>query len=271
MIKIQFCGFHTRNVNRDIIYRPKGTGGYLFLVILSPMHFEYQNGESEVAQPGACILYTPRVYQHYQAEDVFFNSFVEFTCDERIQDVFAFPCNQIFYPAQYEVLNQQIKKIHQEYLGAAAFGEEMLALYLQELLILLSRSVQAGDSAKRVSSEVYQEFYSARFLMLNKCQEDWTTDKLCELVNFEKSRFYQLYQQFFNSTPNEDLIQARLQLALYHMTNQSIPIQTAAYQAGFQNVNYFNRLFKKRFGCAPGEYRKKKDYGNKEENGWQGH
>lgn len=254
---IRFCGFHTRNADRDRIYRPNGLEGYLFLVILSRMHFEYGDGRKETAEPGACMLYTPGVYQNYYAEAEFFNSFVEFTFDRDKIERLALPCNRIFYPEHYEVYNQQIKKIHQEYLGREAYREEMMESYLEQLLFLIGRSMQADGEENEIPMEVYQEFDSVRRMMLWKCQDNWTVEKLCQAVNFEKSRFYQLYQKFFNSTPKEDLIQARLQLALYHMTNKSITIQTAAFQAGFGNINYFNRLFQKRFGCTPSEYRKK--------------
>ncbi|MCI8288090.1 MAG: helix-turn-helix transcriptional regulator, partial [Lachnospiraceae bacterium] len=54
------------------------------------------------------------------------------------------------------------------------------------------------------------------------------------------------------------LIQARLQKVCFLLTNDAITIREAAYESGFQNINYFNRLFRKTFGCTPGEYRKNK-------------
>ena len=257
-MEVKFCGFHTHNVNRDVIYRPSWQSGYLFVLVLAPMYFEYEDSTGEMAQPGGCILYKPGAYQHYYAEEIFFNSFVEFTYDTKIEEGYSIPCNRVFYPKQYEILNQQLRKIHQEYLSKGMFGEEMIELYLRQLIVMLGRSFQ-GTQAEYIDHEVYQEFYESRFLMLTQCQQVWTTERLCSLVKFERSRFYQLYQQYFNSTPKEDLIQARLQLALYHMTNHSNTIQTAAYQAGFQNINHFNRLFKCRLGCTPGAYRKRSD------------
>ena len=56
----------------------------------------------------------------------------------------------------------------------------------------------------------------------------------------------------------DELIQARLQKVCFLLTNDAITIREAAYESGFQNINYFNRLFRKTFGCTPGEYRKNK-------------
>ena len=35
MIKIEYCGYHTHNPDRELIYRPSGTASYLFLLVLS--------------------------------------------------------------------------------------------------------------------------------------------------------------------------------------------------------------------------------------------
>lgn len=257
MAEIQFCGFHTRNIDHDRIYRPHGLDAYLFLIVLSQMQFTYEDGTQETAAPGACILYTPGVYQDYYATDVFLNSFVEFSYEEERIRRLGLTCNRIFYPGHYEIYNEKIKQLHQEYLGKEPYREEMMGHDLDQLLLLLGRLVQTAGDDGETDMETYQRFVSVRHMMLWQCQENWTTEQLCEAAHFEKSRFYQLYQKFFSCTPREDLIQARLQLALYHMTNSSITVSDAAYKAGFGNMNYFNRLFKKRFGCTPGEYRKR--------------
>ncbi len=255
-MEIHFCGFHTRNIDCDRIYRPDGQEWYLFLLVLSRMRFTYADGRRETAEPGACILYTPGEPQDYCAEGKFLNSFVEFSYDVEKIDRLGLPCNRIFYPVRYEIYNEQIKRIHQEYLGKEPYREEMMGHYLDQLLLLLGRLVRTAGDDGETDMETYQRFVSVRHMMLWQCQKSWTTEQLCAAAHFEKSRFYQLYQKFFNCTPREDLISARLQLALYHMTNSSLAVSDAAYLAGFGNISYFNRLFKKRFGCTPGEYRK---------------
>ena len=34
-------------------------------------------------------------------------------------------------------------------------------------------------------------------------------------------------------------------------------VTAVAQSCGFDNLSYFNRLFRKKYGCTPGEYRKK--------------
>ena len=44
--------------------------------------------------------------------------------------------------------------------------------------------------------------------------------------------------------------------ALRRPTSRQVPISTIAYDCGFSDVSHFNRVFRRRFGCAPGEVRK---------------
>lgn len=253
---VTFCGYHTHNQNQDVIYRPNGLEEYLFLLVLAPMEFTFANGEQVRAQRGACMLYLPGTFQHYQAEEEFFNSFVEFTGLPQLDFPMSLPTNRLFYPSNLDQLNRLLQKIHQEFLLQQSESGQLMALYVQELLLLAARGV-AHHQRLQNDTSLYQEMHSLRLSMLADCQKEWTAEKLSDLLQISQSKFYRLYREYFHTTPNEELICARLQLALYHITNQSMTIQEAAYQSGFANINHFHRLFKKRYGCTPSQYRKR--------------
>ena len=42
MITVEYCGYHTHNPDQDLIFRPSGSASYLFLLVLSPMYFTFQ-------------------------------------------------------------------------------------------------------------------------------------------------------------------------------------------------------------------------------------
>jgi 2-isopropylmalate synthase len=42
------------------------------------------------------------------------------------------------------------------------------------------------------------------------------------------------------------------------LRNSSMTVENIAYAAGYQNVEHFNRQFKKKFGITPVEYRNQK-------------
>ena len=78
---IHICEYNRSNADYDIIYRPEGSGDYLFLLFKTPMRV-YAGKQFSITQENACIFYTPGHEQHYQAVQKFRNSYVHFWCNE---------------------------------------------------------------------------------------------------------------------------------------------------------------------------------------------
>lgn len=258
MITIDYCGYHTHNPDHSLIYRPNGSDSYLFLLVLSPMIFNFQNRPAVKAAPGACILFEPGCYQHYQAAKKFYNSYVHFFCEDALIRKYQITTNALFFPSNTEEIHWLIKKIYQEFLNRLPECEELLHLYINQLLILISRTQMQTQIPNEQQQAIYPELLSIREQMLNKCEQPWNIDQLCQILHMGKSQLYKYYQQFFCSSPMDELIQARLQKACFLLSNEAITIKEAAFLSGFQNINHFNRLFRKTYGCTPREYRRKK-------------
>ncbi len=258
MITVEYCGYHTHNPDRDIILRPYGSESYLFLLILSPMTFYFQNHNPVKVKPGACILYSPGKYQHYQAENEFFNSYVHFYCKPEDIRGYEIKKNHIFYPDNTEDLNWLLKKIYQEFINGLSKSEDMLDLYVRELFVLLHRGRLREVIPDEQRKGIYPELLSLRQQVLGNCEQPWSVEQMCRILNIGKSQLYKYYEDFFHSTPKKELVQARLQKAKYLLKNDAVTVNQAAYESGFNNICYFNRMFKLQCGCTPGEYRGQK-------------
>lgn len=257
MITIDYCGYHTHNPNQDIILRPTGTASYLFLLALSPMTFYFQNHSQVKVKSGGCILYTPGTYQHYQADNEFFNSYMHFFCKAEDIKKYEILQNKIFYPDNSDELNWLLKKIYQEFINKLSQSEDMIDLYIHQLMILLHRGKLREAIPVEHKENIYPELLSLRQQVLANCEEPWDVEKMCGMLNIGKSQLYRYYELFFHSTPKKELIQARLQKAQYLMKNDAVTINQAAFDSGFQNICHFNRIFKAHCGCTPSEYRGK--------------
>lgn len=258
MITIDYCGYHTHNPDRDLILRPHGSSSYLFLLVLSPMLFTFKDSPTPVsAAPGACILYEPGIYQHYQAERTFFNSYVHFICSDSLLAPYHIIRNRLFYPGNTDTINWLLKNIYHEFIHRFDHSEEMTDLYVRQLLIELHRSCQGSLSETSHHQNLYPELLALRSNMLQTCSRPWNVEQLCQTLNIGKSQLYHYYNLYFHCSPKEELLQARLQKARYLLSNDAVTVKQAAWEAGFQNICYFNRIFKKVCGCSPGEYRKK--------------
>lgn len=66
MITLHFCEYNRFNQDYDTIFRPGGSGDYLFLLLKTPMKI-YLQEELIITKENACLLFTPQTPQHYQA------------------------------------------------------------------------------------------------------------------------------------------------------------------------------------------------------------
>lgn len=98
---IHICEYNRSNADYDIIYRPEGSGDYLFLLFKTPMRV-YVGKQFSITQENACIFYTPGHEQHYQAVQKFRNSYVHFWCNEDLGARYGIVPNMIFYPQNTE-------------------------------------------------------------------------------------------------------------------------------------------------------------------------
>ena len=60
-------------------------------------------------------------------------------------------------------------------------------------------------------------------------------------------------------SPNEYIIELRLQFAKSLLDNTNISIKQVSEHVGYNDQYFFSRLFKKHIGISPQEYRKRKN------------
>ncbi len=252
MITVNFCEYSRFNQDYDTIFRPQGSGDYLFLLFKTPMKV-YLGGELQITKENACLLYTPGQPQHYQAVRRFGNSYLHFSSGEDPSHSYAIPANQIFYPENYVEVDDFIRRLQQEYLSNSPHREAYIHALCTQMFISLSRSLSRTANVQD-QENLYPLFLSLRLRMLTDCQEDWNLERLCGYANLEKSQFYHYYRKFFSTSPKYDLLQVRLEKAKNLLSNEALQVNEVARLCGFSSLAHFSRYFKKCCGCPPGEY-----------------
>lgn len=86
--------------------------------------------------------------------------------------------------------------------------------------------------------------------------EQINIDALCNEACMSKTNFFRTFKDTFGLSPVEFIIQERIGLAKMLLKNPSINISEVCFKSGFNNLNYFIRLFKRFEGITPGLYLK---------------
>lgn len=85
--------------------------------------------------------------------------------------------------------------------------------------------------------------------------ELYTTKLMCEMAELSESRFRKLFKIQLGKSPNEYLRDLRITTAARMLLVSNDNISNIAYEVGFEDPNYFIRIFKKAFGLTPKQYR----------------
>lgn len=129
-------------------------------------------------------------------------------------------------------------------------------LNLKELLIRLVQS----QYLQQISRESLENSNSGRLHFILDYIRKHITDKiliddLSVKAHMNRSAFFKVFKDQFGITPVEYINRERVKLAKHLLSDSSLSITEISWQSGFNDVNYFVRLFKKTEGITPGTYR----------------
>ena len=84
-----------------------------------------------------------------------------------------------------------------------------------------------------------------------------TADEAAKLCNLSVGRFRVLFRQVFRRPFASYELNCRLNCAADDILNSRMTVKDAAYEWGFYDTSHFSRLFKRTFGCPPGQYKRR--------------
>ncbi|WP_077610090.1 AraC family transcriptional regulator [Clostridium sp. Marseille-P2415] len=87
--------------------------------------------------------------------------------------------------------------------------------------------------------------------------EDITLNDLAGSVHMNSRYFCRFFKEFTGQTPMEYLNVYRIEAACEQLTSTTHTVTEIAFNCGYNDINYFIRVFKKVKNCTPGRYLKK--------------
>lgn len=153
-----------------------------------------------------------------------------------------------------------VKKAIEEY-DAKRIGYELeVKASVYHLLVLLLRSY--------IDKIYTQEDFDARVDRMKSLSplfqfieenyaEKITAHSLAQRANLSLSHFCRIFKQVAGKTVTDYINDSRLTKAVLLLADNNQNITGIALDCGFYDANYFSRIFKKRFGISPMEFRKK--------------
>ena len=82
-------------------------------------------------------------------------------------------------------------------------------------------------------------------------------DKMVELSGYSREHLSRLMRKHYNTSITEFINNLRINYACNMLINSNIDILSICYDAGFLNLSWFYKVFKKNIGITPSEFREK--------------
>ena len=156
-----------------------------------------------------------------------------------------------------------IMKVYNLLTSISSIDDRFEAL-LQFLRILHILSIQDGAHALATSAyaKVKIEDDSRRALKVkNYINENYMyeikLETLADIANMSQSAFSRFFKLHTGRTLSDYIIDTRLGYATRMLLDTQDSIANISFNCGYNNLSNFNRLFKRKKGCSPSEFREK--------------
>lgn len=154
-----------------------------------------------------------------------------------------------------------IKKVRPRILGISSITDGWQAsMELLQILHELSECPDARPLASSAYAHVIVESDSRRVLKVKEYINKNYMDEirlatLADLVGMTPTSFSRFFHQHTGKSLSEYIIDIRLGFATRELVDTINSVKEISFCCGFNNLSNFNRIFRKRKGCSPSEFR----------------
>lgn len=160
-------------------------------------------------------------------------------------------------PSLYqEDFHSLVSKMIAEYASIDKFSDAFLGIYLQEMILFLTRhSVLSHEAPSMINANDADILAATKYIYQN-FQLPLTLDEVASIASLSPTYFSKKFKQVTGMGFKEYLNYVRLKHAQTALLTTGNTITDIALEYGFNDSNYFKDLFKKVYGKSPREYRK---------------
>lgn len=247
LVKLNYLETTRLNGRLDyqILYMTKGTGHFL-------LHGKYQP-----VTAGNIIIYYPNEPQFYyyrleEQPEVFWIHFTGYQCESLLKQYHLWGEITLYIGIDNTLISLFNSVIHEIQLQENDFCG-MNALTLQQLCLLLSR---AREKQKSPYYSRHNDITSSVLYIHENYKEPIIIRELAEKYHMTYNWFIRCFKDFTGSSPQAYLTDMRIDQAKELLSNKSFQIAEVAELVGYSDPLYFSRIFKKKTGCSPNEYKR---------------
>lgn len=155
----------------------------------------------------------------------------------------------------YAKLLACINELKETFLTPSTGYELMIKHDLFQIIYQLYHNdlVNVGTT-KSASKQIEEKLKDILGFIEEHYNEPLTIQQLADLCNFSKCHFMNFFKKYVGISCMEYIIEYRLNEVAAMLPLKEGSITSLAMDVGFNNISYFNRAFKRKFGVTPKRY-----------------
>jgi AraC-type DNA-binding domain-containing proteins len=151
----------------------------------------------------------------------------------------------------------QIQQAWQANVDDAPGFELRTHMALAELLFLINqRTIESSGEVLSPNQREETRIKQMLDFIHGAYAEPLTLDEIAKSAAISASEAMRCFRRMLKTTPNQYLIQYRLQRAAQLLRETHMPAADIGDQCGFSSPSYFTKRFREKYGQAPSEWRK---------------
>ena len=140
------------------------------------------------------------------------------------------------------------------YSGKAFQDKKFLRLKILELMFLLNASMDEQEFANFLFQLSLPKKRNIRPFMEKNFDKPLKIEDYAYLTGRSLSTFRRDFKSFFDQTPQKWIKEKRMEKALNLMNEREVSVTDIAFEVGYENISYFIKEFKQRYGQSPKQY-----------------
>ena len=137
--------------------------------------------------------------------------------------------------------------------AALASPKEAVAFLLLHYMQALEQLTPPRKDKNKINMEEGGQYIERQF------DNPGTLEHLAKVFFVSKEYLSKVFKQQYGRNVTDFLLQIRMEKARDWLLDEHLSIKAVAEMAGYEDVSYFYRVFRKYFGIAPGEMKKQAD------------
>ena len=261
-LKINNCGDYRGHTGPIIeTPHPEGRNDYQLLYIAAGKGYFYFKGSETptIVTKGNMVLFRPKEPQvyYYYAEDkteVYWVHFTGWKIEEYL-DGYELPKEEnVFFtgisPDYPWIYNQIIRELQLQRVN----HQDVIRLFMHHIFLTINRYIK---ESKQIKNDTINDIERAVHYFNENYNKPISIEQYAEEHLMSVNWFIHSFGSVMKVPPMQYITSLRIAAAKGYLENSNKSIAEIAATVGYENALYFSRIFKKRTGMTPSEYKKR--------------